>query len=94
MHFNGPLPVSLCSDAQANGISNWDSHSDIKKTHAMQAEIFDQPAAALLQDLKQRGLLENTLVVWWRSQERGPPDLPPCNLGIQPEIATLKVWSQ
>jgi hypothetical protein len=56
--FNGSDP------AGGNGITNWDSHSDIAETHAMQAEIMDQPTAALLADLKQRGLLEHTLVVW------------------------------
>ncbi|MCC9658242.1 DUF1501 domain-containing protein [Rhodopirellula halodulae] len=56
--FNGSDP------AGGNGITNWDSHSNIAETHAMQAEIMDQPTAALIADLKQRGLLENTLVVW------------------------------
>lgn len=56
--FNGSDP------AGGNGITNWDSHANIKKTHAMQAEIMDQPTAALLTDLKQRGLLDHTLVVW------------------------------
>ena len=56
--FNGSDPSG------GNGITNWDSHSDIKDTHAMQAEIMDQPTAALIHDLKRRGLLENTLVVW------------------------------
>lgn len=56
--FNGSDP------AGGNGITNWDSHSDILKTHAMQAEIMDQPTAALIADMKQRGLLEHTLVVW------------------------------
>ncbi len=63
--FNG-------SDAQANGISNWDSHANIAKTHAMQAEIFDQPTGALLADLKQRGLLDDTLVVWCTEFGRMP----------------------
>ena len=56
--FNGSDPSG------GNGITNWDSHSDIAKTHAMQAEIMDQPTAALIADMKQRGLLEHTLVVW------------------------------
>lgn len=56
--FNGSDP------AGGNGITNWDSHSNIAKTHAMQAEIMDQPTAALLADLRQRGLLDHTLVVW------------------------------
>jgi hypothetical protein len=56
--FNGSDP------AGGNGITNWDSHSNIADTHAMQAEIMDQPTAALIADMKQRGMLENTLVVW------------------------------
>jgi uncharacterized protein (DUF1501 family) len=42
----------------------WDSHSDIKKNHARLAGEIDQPAAALLKDLKQRGMLEDTLVMF------------------------------
>jgi len=56
--FNGSDPSG------GNGITNWDSHSNIKDTHAMQAEIMDQPTAALIHDMKRRGLLEDTLVVW------------------------------
>ncbi|MBP6601236.1 MAG: DUF1501 domain-containing protein [Verrucomicrobiales bacterium] len=56
--FNGSDPSG------GNGITNWDSHSDILETHAMQAEIMDQPTAALIRDMKRRGLLENTLIVW------------------------------
>lgn len=56
--FNGSDPSG------GNGVTNWDSHSEILKTHSMQAEIMDQPTAALLADMKQRGLLKHTLVVW------------------------------
>ena len=56
--FNGSDPSG------GNGVTNWDSHSNILKTHAMQAEIMDQPTAALIADMKQRGLLEHTLIVW------------------------------
>jgi hypothetical protein len=42
----------------------WDQHGGLKKDHARNALEVDQPIAALLQDLKQRGLLEDTLV-WW-----------------------------
>ena len=41
----------------------WDQHSNMPK-HKVHAEATDQPVAALLQDLKQRGLLEDT-IVWW-----------------------------
>ena len=56
--FNGSDPSG------GNGVTNWDSHANILNTHAMQAEIMDQPTAALIADMKQRGLLEHTLIVW------------------------------
>jgi len=46
------------------GPSAWDAHGDIKGNHARQCRQTDQPIAALLADLKQRGLLERTLVIW------------------------------
>ena len=46
------------------GVNRWDQHSGLKKGHELNAEITDQPVAALLTDLKSRGLLEKTLVVW------------------------------
>ena len=64
--FNGSDP------AGGNGITNWDSHSNIHQTHAMQAEIMDQPTAALIRDLKRRGLLQDTLVVWCTEFGRMP----------------------
>lgn len=42
----------------------WDQHADLKNGHEKNAREVDQPIAALLQDLKSRGLLEDTLV-WW-----------------------------
>lgn len=42
----------------------WDQHLELPKNIAMQCQTTDQPTAALVQDLKQRGLLEDTLVVW------------------------------
>lgn len=64
--FNGSDPSG------GNGITNWDSHKDIVKTHAMQAEIMDQPTAALIRDMKRRGLLEDTLIVWCTEFGRMP----------------------
>ena len=64
--FNGSDPSG------GNGITNWDSHSDILKTHAMQAEIMDQPTAALISDMKRRGLLDDTLIVWCTEFGRMP----------------------
>ncbi len=43
---------------------NWDAHEDLVTNHNTNAAILDQPTAALLRDLKQRGLLEDTLVVF------------------------------
>jgi hypothetical protein len=42
----------------------WDSHSNLKQGIEEIAKKVDQPAAALIRDLKQRGLLESTIVVW------------------------------
>ncbi len=43
---------------------SWDGHKDIKGNHTQFAGETDQPVAALLSDLEQRGLLDDTLVVW------------------------------
>jgi hypothetical protein len=51
---------------------NWDSHEDIAKDHAEMAASMDQPAAALLADLRQRGLLDNTVVLWTTEFGRMP----------------------
>ncbi|QDV25504.1 DUF1501 domain-containing protein [Aureliella helgolandensis] len=42
----------------------WDAHESIEKNHGQHASEVDQPIAALLTDLEQRGLLDETLVVW------------------------------
>lgn len=42
----------------------WDQHGDLPKLIRGQCEGIDQPAAALVKDLKQRGMLDDTLVVW------------------------------
>lgn len=42
----------------------WDQHLELPKNIALQSQLTDQPTSALVQDLKQRGLLEDTLVVW------------------------------
>ena len=46
------------------GYDRWDAHSNLAKNHAENARAVDQPIRALLLDLKQRGLLDETLVVW------------------------------
>jgi hypothetical protein len=42
----------------------WDQHTDLKKGHEKNASVTDQAAAALIQDLKSRGLLDETLLLW------------------------------
>jgi hypothetical protein len=51
---------------------NWDAHEDVVSNHRNQAEVFDRPAAGLLLDLKRRGLLDDTLVVWSTEFGRTP----------------------
>jgi hypothetical protein len=51
---------------------NWDSHEDLAKDHGEMGASMDGPAAALLKDLKQRGLLEDTLVAWTTEFGRMP----------------------
>ena len=46
------------------GHDRWDQHSNLKKGHEDNARAVDQPVAALLKDLRQRGMLDDTLVVW------------------------------
>ena len=46
------------------GHDRWDQHSKLEEGHRDNALAVDQPIAALLQDLQQRGLLDETLVVW------------------------------
>jgi uncharacterized protein (DUF1501 family) len=52
--YSGGGPVSM----------QWDAHDDINGNHEKMCGLVDQPIAALLKDLKRRGLLETTLVVW------------------------------
>lgn len=51
---------------------NWDGHENLKENHDAQAMTMDKPVAGLIQDLKQRGLLEDTLVVWSTEFGRSP----------------------
>ncbi|MBM3457993.1 MAG: DUF1501 domain-containing protein [Armatimonadetes bacterium] len=63
------LQARRCAEAGVRFIQcthsyKWDQHGNLKNLHAKNAREVDQPIAALLRDLKQRGLLEDTLV-WW-----------------------------
>jgi uncharacterized protein (DUF1501 family) len=50
--------------AMGEGVGNWDGHRQLKIDYDRHGPVLDRPAAALLKDLKSRGLLEDTLVVW------------------------------
>ena len=50
----------------------WDSHDYLEKGHSSRINSVDQPIAALIKDLKQRGMLEDTLVVWTGEFGRTP----------------------
>lgn len=52
--------------------SNWDAHGDLVKNHSYHAGRTDLPIAGLLKDLKQRGMLDETLVVWGGEFGRQP----------------------
>lgn len=51
---------------------DWDQHSGLRAGHARNARQVDKPIAGLLQDLKSRGLLEDTLVIWGGEFGRTP----------------------
>jgi len=50
----------------------WDQHENLKADHTKKAKEVDQPIAALIQDLKHRGLLNDTLVIWGGEFGRTP----------------------
>lgn len=51
---------------------NWDSHEDIPRDHGEMGRSMDKPAAALLKDLKARGMLDDTIVIWTTEFGRMP----------------------
>jgi hypothetical protein len=51
---------------------NWDAHEDIVVNHTKQAAILDKPVTGLLKDLKARGLMDDTLVLWTTEFGRTP----------------------
>jgi hypothetical protein len=63
--------IQLYSGGNHND-ANWDAHGDLEKNHNYHAGNTDQPIAALLKDLKQRGMLDSTLVVWGGEFGRQP----------------------
>ena len=67
--------VSLYCASRAcavDGLLNWDAHKTLKTDYERHCPIFDQPTAALLADLKQRGMLKDVLVLWTTEFGRMP----------------------
>jgi hypothetical protein len=62
----------VCVTSGGPAISQWDAHDDIEENHLRMAARVDKPIAGLLKDLKQRGLLDSTLVVWGGEFGRTP----------------------
>jgi uncharacterized protein (DUF1501 family) len=58
--------------AMGEGVGNWDGHKQLKSDYDRHGPILDRPAAALLSDLKARGMLKDTLVVWTTEFGRMP----------------------
>ncbi|MCY2984102.1 MAG: DUF1501 domain-containing protein [Planctomycetota bacterium] len=56
----------------AHNDDNWDAHGDLKKNHEYHAGNTDLPIAGLMQDLKERGLLDSTLIIWGGEFGRQP----------------------
>jgi uncharacterized protein (DUF1501 family) len=54
------------------GGGGWDAHANLKDNHGKLSQQVDQPIGALLKDLKQRGLLDETVVVWATEFGRTP----------------------
>lgn len=64
--FNGAYQTG------GEGVSNWDGHKELAKQYSTHGPVLDKPTAGLLIDLKQRGLLKDTLVVWCTEFGRMP----------------------
>ncbi len=64
--FNGAYQTG------GEGVSNWDGHKQLHAQYSKHGPVLDQPTAALIHDLKQRGLLKDTLVVWCTEFGRMP----------------------
>ena len=78
----------------------WDSHDCLKRSHSSRITSVDQPIAALLKDLRQRGLLDETLVIWTGEFGRSPdtrlPTTPShrdrASLGREDNINAMNMW--
>lgn len=68
---NGVRFITVVSGG-GTGDLMWDAHKDIEENHVRMAQHTDQPVAGLIKDLKRRGLLDSTLVLWGGEFGRSP----------------------
>jgi hypothetical protein len=64
--------IHVISGAPDSSVDSWDAHNNLEKNHGVMCKLVDKPVAGLLADLKSRGLLESTLVVWTSEFGRTP----------------------
>jgi hypothetical protein len=64
--------IHVISGTSDEKLQSWDAHQEIEKNHGVMCKVVDKPIGALLADLKQRGLLDSTLVVWTSEFGRTP----------------------
>jgi hypothetical protein len=79
--------VQIYDMAEKDG---WDAHAKLKNNHEKHALAVDQPIGALLSDLKERGLLESTLVIW--ASEFGRTPMEQGDAGRQHNAAGFTIW--
>ena len=72
--------------------SPWDQHSQLRAGHQANAQITDQAIAGLIRDLKQRGLLEDTLIVWAGEMGRTPHAAKGRHDGRDHHIDCYSIW--
>ncbi|MDX1948044.1 MAG: DUF1501 domain-containing protein [Pirellulaceae bacterium] len=76
----------------AHNDDNWDAHGDMLSNHNLHAGETDRPIAGLLTDLKQRGLLDSTLIVWGGEFGRQPTAEYPKGTGRDHNAYGFTMW--
>jgi hypothetical protein len=74
----------------AQNFDTWDAHSDVKENHTRHAAEVDRPISALLTDLKARGLLDSTLVIW--QGEFGRMPISQRGVGRDHNPGAMSIW--
>ena len=83
--------IQLYNGAIVNqNIDTWDAHTNLIENHTMHAREVDKPIAGLIQDLKQRGMLDETLVMW--HSEFGRMPISQRGLGRDHNPGAMTIW--